>query len=116
MSIVFCSLPEVLGNYGGDNIQPKWQLTRCVSLPSRLNHAAMNIDTFGYTRRISVYSPVHSPPTELSQDKQRRCGQLQIRDSNIDGSHLRQATQEHREHPIEVYTKIQTQLYPQMRF
>ena len=112
---VLCSLPKVLGNCGGDNVPSKLQLRRCVSLSSCMNQEAKDLNSLGRNRRIPVYSPVHSPPNELAQSKplSRECN---TRNSNIDANYLHLALQEHRASPTEVYTKIQTQLYPQMRF
>ncbi len=87
-----------------------------VSLSSCMNHNAKNLDSIGYNRRIPVYSPVHSPPTELAQDRPQG-RESKPRNSNVDSRYsLRRAIQERHEDPTEVYTKIQTQLYPQMRF
>jgi hypothetical protein len=112
---VLCSLPKVLGDCGGDNVPPKSQLRRCVSLSSCMNQDAKNLNSIGCNKCIPVYSPVHSPPNELAQGKplSRECN---TRYSTIDTSYLHLALQERRASPTEVYTKIQTQLYPQMRF
>jgi hypothetical protein len=113
---VFCSIPKVLGDCGGDNVQSKSQLRRCVSLSSCMNQDAQNLNSIGCKRRIPVYSPVHSPPTELAHDQQPLSRECKPRNSNIDLNYLHLALQERRECPTEVYTKIQTQLYPGMRF
>ncbi len=113
---VFCSLSGVLGNHDGNNIKPPMQLRRCVSLSSCMNHNSKSLDSIGYNRRIAVYSPVHSPPTELVQNRPQ-WRESKPRHSNIDSSNsLHRAIQERREDPTEVFTKIQTQLYPHMRF
>jgi hypothetical protein len=112
---VFCSIPKVLGECGGDNVPSKSQLRRCVSLSSCMNQEAQNLNSIGCKRRIPVYSPVHSPPTELAHD-QPHSRECKPRNSNIDLNYLHLALQERREGPTEVYTKIQTQLYPGMRF
>jgi hypothetical protein len=80
-----------------------------------MNRDAQNLNAVGYNKKIPLYSPVHSPPTELAQGK-RTCLESNPRKTTIDSSYLHLALQEHRESPSEIYTKIQTQLYPQMRF
>ena len=112
---VLCSLPEVRGDCGGDDFSHKSQLRRCVSLSSCMDQDAKNLNSIGYNRRIPVYSPVHSPPTELAQDMPLS-RESKPRTSKIDLSYLHLALQEHRAFPTEIYTKIQTQLFPQMPF
>ncbi len=80
-----------------------------------MNKDAKNLDAVGCERRIPIYSPVHSPPNELAQGKPLS-RESEPRHSNLDTSYLHLALQEHNEGPAEVYTMIQTQLYPQMRF
>jgi hypothetical protein len=112
---VFCSLPGVLGNHDGNNIQTPLQLRRCVSLSSCMNHNAKELDSIGCKRRIPIYSPVHSPPTELAHDRPQCLG-TKPRTSNLDSRYIHLVPQERRDDPTIVYTQIQTQLYPQIRF
>ena len=85
-------------------------LKRCVSLSSGMDLGGRLFDPSGYTKRASVYSPAHSPPPELAQ-KDGGMG-LEKRPVRSDEDY---STRQY--HPTaEVYTKIQTQLYPQMRF
>jgi hypothetical protein len=105
---VFCSMPKVLGDCGGDNVSSKSQLRRCVSLASCMNQEAQNLNSIGCKRRIPVYSPVHSTPTELAHDQplSREC---KPRNSKIDLKYLHLAIlalQERREGKSEVYTRI----------
>jgi hypothetical protein len=116
--VVLCNLPKVLGSFEGGNIQSKSQLRRSVSLPSCMNHHVKNLESIKCNRHIPIYSPVHSPPTELDQEK-KPSREFKPQNFNIDISILHRAAQERREglnYPTEVYTKIQTQLYPQMHF
>ena len=111
ISVVLCSLPKALGNCEGGTVP----LRRCVSFPSCMKHEAKNLDPSGQNRRNSIYSPVHSQPNEPVKQLRNN----QAHGNPMDSSDLRQTAQNpvnHGANPTEVYTKIQTQLYPHMHF
>jgi hypothetical protein len=123
---VLCSLPKEVGNFERGNIQSKvlskFQLRRSISLPSCMNQHAKSLNSVNYNIRIPIYSPVHSPPTEFAQGEKGRCDnskEPKPRNINKDTSRPHLAAQQSCEGPscpTEVFTKIQTQLYPQMHF
>ena len=119
ISVVLCTQQEVLGNDDRDNfpskLESKSKLRRCVSLPTRMNQDAKELNSIGCSRRLPVYNPVHSPPNELALDK-RQSRKCKPRNSNTETNYINLAAQESHASPTEIYTMIQTQLYPQMRF
>ena len=96
-----------IGEYSRD-IRGQPPLRRCVSLSSGIDQGARFKDVTGCIRRPTIYSPAHSPPPEPASKSRYGPHAPQLRGSGIvyDLSYQ----------PVEVYTKIQTQLFPQMNF
>jgi hypothetical protein len=109
---IVCQLnpSEALGQE--DPQQPNILLKRCVSLSSDMNQGDLIqvSPLLGLSKPRPIYSPVHSPPPELAS-------------SNCDGANgrlsqpliLNQAQSFTSEQPS-VYTQLQTQLFPQIKF
>jgi hypothetical protein len=88
-------------------------LKRCISLSSDMNQGGQESSLLGLCRPRPIYSPAHSPPPELSKTKRD--------DKNARFDHLAQQLPPNKPQAafpeqIHVYTQLQTQLFPQMKF
>uniref|UniRef100_A0A7S0QGB2 Uncharacterized protein n=1 Tax=Cryptomonas curvata TaxID=233186 RepID=A0A7S0QGB2_9CRYP len=94
--------------------QPEFQLKRCISLSSDMNQGgqAQQSSLLGVSRPRPIYSPAHSPPPELTKIK-RNGASIRI-DNNVQPllPNMVQPTISDQH----VYTQLQTQLFPQMKF
>ena len=110
-SVVVCSRNDVT-NQQKAVPAPQLRLRRCISLASEM--ALSNGPT---SRRTTVYSPAHSPLPELANRVPRSGALTQFnpqpypQNSEIPGD----PGEAHESHQ-QVYTRIQTQLYPHLQF
>jgi hypothetical protein len=98
-----------------DDQQPEFQLKRCVSLSSDMNQGgqAQEPSLPGVCRPRPIYSPAHSPPPELAKVTHRNRANDRL-DHNTQPL-LPSAVQANNSEQ-HVYTQLQTQLFPQMKF
>jgi hypothetical protein len=96
--------------------QPESQLKRCISLSSDMNQGgqAQEPSSLGVCRPRPIYSPAHSPPPELARNKRNGTNARFEQSAQPLLPSIAQATPFSEEQ--HVYTQLQTQLFPQMKF
>jgi hypothetical protein len=109
-SVAVCSMNSVT-NQQKTEPTPQLRLRRCISLSSDMSAALAACQT---SRRPAVYSPAHSPVPELVSRIPQSGSTLPC--SPQSSLHYSDIPEEDNEDRKQVYTRIQTQLFPHMKF
>ncbi len=112
---VLCIDPTVIGISNRlHGFRAASRLSRCVSVTSRMGE-----DILSQNHNAFVYTPAHSPPNELKHRSLQKTA-ITLEDSaDPPRMHLRMTSDRDlipNGHKPQMYTQLQTQLYPQMQF
>ena len=101
MSTAMATVPKQGLELQGYCLSRNMSIIRSTSLKSDLSDTA---NSFGIRPAKHIYSPAHTPPSELANSKQESRRNILIMPESPKQDNPR------------VYTRIQTELYPEMRF